>query len=396
MGDWAILSGTSWEGWKWGSRQEIALRLARRGEGVLYVEPALGPEYLLSNPDAHGVRGLRQEAERLWVWTPPRVPPGRWFLRAINRWGQARVAAGLRRVVGELGFVNPVLWASLAYQADLVGRVPHRGVIYHYTDPARGVATGRRAALLEGMHRDLVRASGRVLVASRALEEECDRICPGRATRFPPGVDLNAFASAVPRLSGLPAPVLAVCGVLNDRIEWGWLDALLSEGVGTLLLLGTLETRSARVWVRDRAGSGRILAPGHIPHGEVAGWLAGSQVGLIPYRADGSEDATFPMKFWEYLAAGLPVATSPIPEVAALRDACTGWVHLGEGPEGFAQAVRNALAAPRGEPPAILAGQDWECRLDQVMGLLSAPSGQSVVTLDAEHTHPDPDGPRQD
>ncbi|MBI4230705.1 MAG: glycosyltransferase [Planctomycetes bacterium] len=382
MGDWAILSGTSWEGWKWGSRQEIALRLARRGERVLYVEPTLGPEYLLSNPDAHGARDLRQEAQRLWICTPPRIPPGRWLLRSLNRWGQARVAAGLRRVLAGIGFRDPVLWASLAYQADLVGRVPHRGVIYHYTDPARGRATGRRAALLEGMHRDLVRASGRVLVASRVLEEECERIAPGRARRFPPGVDLDAFARAAPRPSGLSPPVLAVCGVLNDRIEWGWLDALLSGGVGSLLLLGTIETRSARAWVRDRAGTGRVLAPGHIPHGEVAGWLAGAQAGLIPYRVDGSEDATFPMKLWEYLAAGLPVAASPLPEVDTLRDACAPWVHTGSGPEGFAQAVCAALAALRGEPPAILAGQDWEARVDELLRITASDEwGQRVRTV---------------
>jgi glycosyltransferase involved in cell wall biosynthesis len=68
--------------------------------------------------------------------------------------------------------------------------------------------------------------------------------------------------------------------------------------------------------------------------------LAGYQVGLIPFRDIGGGIAFLerPLKFFEYIGAGLGVAST---DVGALRSGMGQWASYGNTPETFADAVRR-------------------------------------------------------
>ena len=57
--DIVCFSSSDWHG-KWGSRQQVMLRFARRGYRVLFVERPAGLEHLLRYPD------LRRRKSRRW------------------------------------------------------------------------------------------------------------------------------------------------------------------------------------------------------------------------------------------------------------------------------------------------------------------------------------------
>ncbi len=82
------------------------------------------------------------------------------------------------------------------------------------------------------------------------------------------------------------------------------------------------------------------------------------------------------MKFFEYLAAGLPVVSTPLP---ALRDfaALHGVAH---GAADFADAIAAALAGRAPALPEIddplLQANSWDARLDQMMALIEAVPAQ--------------------
>ena len=65
----------------------------------------------------------------------------------------------------------------------------------------------------------------------------------------------------------------------------------------------------------------------------------------IPFVLDRHTSAIYPLKLHEYLAAGRPVAATPLPSLRALSGELAGHLHLGDGPVGFLGAVEGALAA---------------------------------------------------
>ena len=96
-------------------------------------------------------------------------------------------------------------------------------------------------------------------------------------------------------------------------------------------------------------------------------------VALVPFLDNDHTRASFPLKLWEYLAAGLPVVATPLPNLAPLAE--HGLVTLAAGPEVFARAVHTAAADPpgrRAERLAIARAHDWPERMETLCGAVGA------------------------
>ena len=97
-------------------------------------------------------------------------------------------------------------------------------------------------------------------------------------------------------------------------------------------------------------------------------YCRGFDVGMIPFRKSDLTLRANPLKLREYLAAGLPVVSTPLPEVARYRTL----VHLAEGATGFAQAIAAALgerspASDRARA-AAMGAESWEARVEEIEG----------------------------
>jgi glycosyltransferase involved in cell wall biosynthesis len=78
---------------------------------------------------------------------------------------------------------------------------------------------------------------------------------------------------------------------------------------------------------------------GVLPPRQAAELVAQADVCLIPYRRSDYNAYSFPLKFWEYLAAGKPVVASGLPALAPFR----ALYYAVSTPAEFAGAVRRAL-----------------------------------------------------
>ncbi len=75
-------------------------------------------------------------------------------------------------------------------------------------------------------------------------------------------------------------------------------------------------------------------------------------MGLIPARINDYTSAMFPMKFFEYLAAGLPVVATPLPALEPYGSV----VGLAADAEGFGRRRGRAL---RPDPPPRPSASGW-------------------------------------
>ena len=91
------------------------------------------------------------------------------------------------------------------------------------------------------------------------------------------------------------------------------------------------------------------------PQSALPSYLAHADIGLIPFVVSKTTHAVSPLKAFEYLAMGLPVAAPPLEPLQGLD-----WVYTHSNLE---ESVRRALSSPRPDRQEALARHGWGERL---------------------------------
>jgi glycosyltransferase involved in cell wall biosynthesis len=314
-------------------------------------------------------RGLVRVNANLHVVSPLAVPlPG---VPGIDRLNATLVAASVRYFARRAGLTRPILWTFLPNTVGLLGRLGESRVIYHCVDEYSAFAGVPRDALRR-MEDELVRRADLVLASSETLAAE-RRPLNARTHFVSHGVDVGHFARAAdpavtppPDAADLPRPVIGFFGLIAE-----WIDLELIGEVArrrpdwTVALIGKANVDTSALRALPNV---RLL--GQKPYGMLPAYCRSFDVGIIPFRIDALTVRANPLKLREYLAAGLPVVSSDLPEVRKYA----GVTRLAAGPEGFISAIEVSLAerdetAARARMAAV-AGESWEARVEQISELI--------------------------
>lgn len=160
----------------------------------------------------------------------------------------------------------------------------------------------------------LMREADVVLTGTWELRDQRAAVRP--ETEFIPcGVDFDAFHRPAPEpedLRGLPRPLIGYFGTISDRLDLELLDKVASSFPhGTLVMVGPVHLPDH---ILPR-GAGNVRYLGLKPHDALPGYAQAFDVGLIPFRLTEATLKLNPVKTLEYLAAGLPVVSTAIPDV---------------------------------------------------------------------------------
>lgn len=318
-----------------------------------------------------GFGGCREVEPNLFVVNPLVVPlPG---VAAADRLNAVILSGTLGRLCRRLGLKRPILWSFMPTVGRLLGTLDEKMVIYHCVDEYAEFSGVPKEALLR-MERDLVRRADLVLTSSERLCEERRPANPN--TYFiPHGVDLDHFARSLDEativpdeLRSLPRPVVGFIGLLADWVDLDLLRAVaLARPAWSFVLIGRSSTDLAAV--KDLPN---VHLLGQKPFSSLPAYCRGIDVGIIPFRINKLTLRANPLKLREYLAAGLPVVSTPMPEVARLASL----VHLAEGPEAFLNGIESALAAARSDGSArgrrslAMTAEGWEARVEEISRLI--------------------------
>ncbi len=313
--------------------------------------------------------GCVQVAPNLYVFHPLVIPlPD---IPAVARANSLLLTAALRKTSRRLGFERPILWSFLPTAAGLVGRLEERAVVYHCVDDYaefRGVA----GDALRRAERQLIGSADVVLTSSELLWQERKQENP--QTFFVlHGVDVDHFARALdpalplpPDVAALPRPIVGFHGLIAE-----WVDLDLVAAVARMrpdwsfVLVGRCITDSTPL-----RGLRNVHLLGQRPYDTLPGYCRAFDVGIIPFRLNALTLRANPLKLREYLAAGLPVVSTPLPEVARYQDL----VHLAEGGQAFQSEIEGALRE-RGEPfaaqrAAAMRAESWEGRVEEMSRII--------------------------
>jgi glycosyltransferase involved in cell wall biosynthesis len=308
-------------------------------------------------------RGLVHVENRFHVLSPISAPGALGLLTGGTLAPQIRLAA--RRA----GIRHPVLWMHCPAGAPLARTLPHAALVLQRTDRFEAFREGDPERL--GFQiADLKRRADLVVYAAPALAaEERDQV--RRQLVVTPGVDLDMFAAAgavrpAPEdIAGLPRPRIGFVGGIDAHT----FDPELFSAVARRLpeyrfaLIGGCSLASG--WC-DLAN---VTFLGRKPYDEVAGYMAACDALIMPWNRSDWIQACNPIKLKEYLAAGRPVVTTDFRALDGWRDL----VHIAGDSEGFATAIRAALARPFPYDEALrrLAVETWDAKAQLIKGAIA-------------------------
>ncbi len=282
------------------------------------------------------------------------APPGRALLEWVaERW--------LHRMLSRLGVErDPVVLVSNIYVAGLLSRLRRKLLLYDFNDhPLQFSATPPWAGAY--LRRALGQAQGVFVVSEhyrRLLASETDRplILLGN------GVERAHFETPRPLpadLAALPAPRIGYVGLLSHFLDFETLETLRrNRRGGTVVLLGP-GSPATDAAVADFARREGVAVLGARPYADVPAYMQGLDVGVIPFRAgDPYVRGINPNKVYQYLAAGIPVVTTPLLDL----EPAVPELQFASEPAEWAAALARALDAPR-DPERCRArarAHDWD------------------------------------
>jgi glycosyltransferase involved in cell wall biosynthesis len=388
--DFVFISSIEWDR-LWQGHHELAWRLAQGGRRVLFVEntgvraPGLRDAgRVVARLGAFAVEagrgGPREVAPRLWLSSPLALPPlGRGPARWVNRRLLVpRVAADARAA----DLRSPVVWSYLPTDTALdlaeALRGPDGLLVFACLADFRALID-RPGRLVRHEEEMLRRAD--LVYALPGLVERCARVARGPVLPMPPPVNLELFAEAKrpPRRDG--RPVVGYVGGLHRHVDLSLLAGLARERPDWRFVL----VGPAQEPVPELRAASNVELVGAVPHDQLPEIVAGFDVGLVPYALTEYNRSTAPTKLGEYLAAGCPVVSTPIPYAVDLHRR-HGLIALAEPhPEAFARAIAAALAGDdpdlRARRRGVAEALSWQSAVVEVLDAIAALDGRDAPAL---------------
>jgi glycosyltransferase involved in cell wall biosynthesis len=375
-----------WQSELWTNQHHLMSRLAGQGNEVLFIE-SLG----LRRPAFAG-RDLRRILRRLvrglrpWLRRPP-MQDGVYVLsplvlplhstrlvRALNR----RLLRGVVRLTARrIGLERPMLWGYVPQAEVLLETLDPSFVIYHCVDDIAAQERVDSASFAEAERRYAARAD-LVLASAPSLAERMETLSDN--VRYLPNVaDTELFATALdkgtvdPALERIGSPRLVFTGaVVEAKLDFGLIAAVARANPDwQIVLVGPIGLGDPLTDVAILEAEPNVHLLGAREYRQLPAILRGADAGLIPYRHSRLTDSIFPMKVYEYLAAGLPVVATDLPALASVKE-----IEHGDDPAAFAAAVRRALkrdsARRRARRSSAAAQHSWTARIEEIAAAVEA------------------------
>lgn len=316
-------------------------------------------------------QGCREVAPNINVFTPIVIPfhgsrIANWINPRFYRWS-------IRRACRQLGFDKPITWTYAPSCADVAGTLGERYIVYHCVDEFSKF-TGADKAGIAAMEQKLLDKADIVIVSSEALLKSKSLQNPNTFL-VTHGVDYDHFAKAClpetetpEECANLKGPVIGFFGLVADWVDLEVVRHLaVARPEWNVLLIGEVQTDVSKL---QNLPNVHII--GRRNYKSLPSYARLFDVAILPFVLNELTLAANPLKVREYLAAGLPVVATPLPEVQRLgrlvRQATTG--------DEFVAAIDRLLLEGRRGPSAeasrLMRSESWDAKVEELSGLVSA------------------------
>jgi beta-glucosidase/6-phospho-beta-glucosidase/beta-galactosidase len=335
VADLVVLSHLKWT-WVWQRPQHLVSRFAKQraisGAQTWFVEEPVAGDVTVPQVKTEKVNGV----VRAWL-VIPHEEAGTEHL-TFDAPGSEHYGELLATALQGAGVSAPEVLLYTPMALDIALELSPTRLFYDVMDDLAsfrnappGLALRQRRALAMA---DAVFTGGRSLHRSVAHHRR------GPCYLFPSGVDSAHFASTALLREEHERPVAGYVGVLDERVDHDLVKQL-AEALPdwTIRMVGPV----AKIDPEDLPSAPNLEYPGRVAYQDLPKVFAGLDVALMPFARNEATRAISPTKTLEYLAAGLPVVSTPIADVVTDY---SDVVVLAENAAEFAGACRTLVSEP--------------------------------------------------
>ena len=276
-------------------------------------------------------------------------------VRARNR---RSVVGAVRTAMSVLGMENPVVITTLPNSVDYLGAFNEVASVYYIVDDFTEWP-GLDHVFVRQMEDELL---AKVDLVCASADELCRKKTRQGTAPFllPHGVEYEHFATvtsdAEKYFPGINRPIVGFFGAISPWLDLDLIyDLVIMKPEWSFVFIGPVDADIDRLRCLPN-----FFLPGKIPYQQLPAYAASFDVALIPFLVNELTVSVNPLKLMEYLACGLPVVSTPLPEVAKYGSD----IYLAETAEGFATSIEQALKDNsemlRHRRRGIAKGKSWD------------------------------------
>jgi glycosyltransferase involved in cell wall biosynthesis len=271
------------------------------------------------------MKRLRRVQENLYVLSPLVIP----FHQSavVGKMNKGLLLLQVRNCQQRLGLDRPILWTFVPNAQRMIGALGEKLSLYYLTDDFTRF-TGYPSLAVAGMEAELFEKCDAVISSAKRLAET--KAGNGKGIKVVShGVNYDHFAKAMAfgrvdwpeDIKDIEHPIIGFYGEIND-----WLDLKTIARVAeakkewSFVLLGRIAVEVGNINYLTRLPNVHWL--GQKKFEELPGYCSAFDVALIPMKLNELTLSVNPLKLREYLAAGVPVVSAPLPEVLPYGDVC--------------------------------------------------------------------------
>jgi glycosyltransferase involved in cell wall biosynthesis len=358
------------------SKKQIVTRLAKKNR-ILWVNSTGNRNPTLSAHDfrrairkiADFLKGCRQVADNISVFCPLVIPfHGSKLARRLNR---SLLSWSLRRTLRKLRFNNVITLTFVPSSGDVAGGLGEKMVIYYCVDEYSQFSGTDASAILQ-MEQRLIEKSDLVVVSADKLLEAKRRHNPNTYL-ITHGVDVDHFRKAcdgqttIPEdCMGIRGPVIGFFGLIADWVDLDVVRALaVARPQWSFVLIGEVRTDISRL-----KPLANVHFLGRKPYQALPAYCKAFDVAILPFVWNELTLAANPLKMREYLAAGLPLVATPLPEVVRLKHLVHTARTAGEYLAKIDWLIESRLTGPRPETSRAMDVESWDQKVEELSELI--------------------------
>ncbi len=319
----------------------------------------------LSNPLT---KKVSENGSEVYVWTPPLMLPINWLSAKphdlLVEWNITRLVAGLQRVMRQLNMTRPLVINGLnpVFGLPMLKRLNECATVYYCFDEITIIKwMNRHGSRYEPAY---LRQVDAVVTTSETLRQSKSSVQPNTFC-VKNGVNFNLFNQARQLVDLQPTTkqVVGYLGTADDRIDLDLVEFCVQTMPDvTFQFVG--EVHEPAITQRLSNYPNVVFTPPRQP-ADLPPLLAGMSAAMIPFVCNDHTYTIYPLKINEYLAAGLPVVSTPF----SLLNDFDGVVELAATKTEFSQALRKALADTSANKVAhriaMARNNSWKKRADE-------------------------------
>ena len=316
-------------------------------------------------------KGLQQRRKGLYVMTPLVVPvPKYGIVRKFNRF---LLVSQVKRALRKIKKGPVQIWSFTPDIVYALGHFDEEKVLYYCVDD-HGSFSGYDKAQVYRDEKSLCEKSDLVVTTSVTLQGKKKDWNPDTVL-VPHGVDYFHFSRALnenlpcPKdLLEIPRPLLGFFGLIRDWVDVELIAAMAQRRADWhFIMIGDADSN---VDLSKYKGLHNMHFLGRKPYADLPVYCRYFNIGIVPFKINELTRSVNPIKLREYLAAGLPVISTPMPDLMLYKNL----IEIVSTPDEFEAAAEKCLIMTENDRLKLsseMSKETWEQKVEEICSRLS-------------------------